>query len=191
MKFLLPLCITSLAILTSHSSVLHAQTISSGTYNLPADGNFGDSESIDSDTTINIFDGGSIGDDFEVGLSSQSENNFINLFGGSIGDNMHAFLAGSEINIDGGSIGDHFSGRNVTLTDGSIGERFQMSSSAGVLNMSGGTLGRLSRASGEVNFSGGSIADHFDLSSSSVLNMTGGHWADTHDSMVTSILTAA
>jgi hypothetical protein len=137
--------------------------------------NIGASKSIGSDTQVNLFTNGSIGNSFNAGDSNGSSTNIeVNIFGGTVGTDFDAYN-GSTINISGGTIGTEFeaySGSTVIITAGTIGNSFDALSGSTVF-ISGGTLGtNNSLSSGSaVTISGGTIER---ASSASNLTITGG-----------------
>lgn len=86
------------------ASGLIAQTIPAGIYDLPPF-SVGDDESIGSNTTFNIYEGGLVGQNFEAGRfgvnSTQLE---INLAGGHIGSGFSAY-SGAAVEVTSGTIG--------------------------------------------------------------------------------------
>lgn len=123
-----------------------AQTLPAGVINAPPTV-IGDSESIGSNTTLNVSDGGVVGSHFDAGdpngTSTQVEVNIlggrvgprfvshaesvVNVYGGVV-DTDFTILAGGAASIDGGSFGERFSsvsGGDLTIRGGSFGTRFQ------------------------------------------------------------------
>ena len=147
------------------STVIQAQSISSGTYNLPADGNIGNSEFTGNNTTVNVFEDGIVGDRFSSGLFGQTvENNFLNINGGSVGNDL-VVQNGATVTLVDGSIGDDFTvGRSgtenvdivVNVDGGTIGENLNAFRGT-VVNISGGTIAKNFTSYGSVNFTGGQI----------------------------------
>ena len=154
-----------LVFLVMGSTVTQAQTIAPGTYNLPADGNIGDSQSTGTDTTVNVFEEGIVGDGFQSGLFGQTvQNNFLNINGGSVGNDL-LVQNGATVTLVDGSIGDDFrAGRSgiestdilVDVDGGTIGENFTAFRGT-VVNISDGIVGRNFTSFGSVNFTGGQI----------------------------------
>ena len=148
--------------------------------NIPDDPDIGDQQSIggDSQTTqLNLSDGGSIGDLFEVRSGAE-----LNLSGGTVGrpiePQSRSIFAGqgSELNISGGTINFVLVENNVTnISGGSIAT---FSNNGGLVDIEGGNFGYnfndmssffvsgapLSNSSGVVNISGGNF-DGGDFSS--------------------------
>jgi len=147
--------------------------------------------SIVADTQLNLFTGGTIGDDFDAFSGSE-----VNITAGSVG-NRFTGSSGSTVNIFGGSIGTNFStvgvtnisggsfdccfsafdGSIVTISGGSFSNALQAFPGSKV-NITGGSIGQDFRALGgsEVNISGGSMGDNFDTSKFSELNISGGNY---------------
>ena len=68
----------------------------------------GESQSIGSDTQLNVFEGGSVGSRFSAGALDVVSNNVeVNVFGGSVGDFFYAYpdsqvtISGGEFRLDG------------------------------------------------------------------------------------------
>jgi hypothetical protein len=169
-------------------------------YNIPPNPNIGDGQSIGSDTQVNLFDGGEIGESFRAGVPRVGNMNMeVNIFGGSVGDdfdthvgsvvnivggsvNGHGFNAyrGSTVNISGGSVGDHFRahvGSVVNISGGSVGGDFAVVD-GGTVNISGGSVGAGFRFNdANVNISGGSVGDDIHVLGSTV-NISDGTLGD-------------
>ncbi len=101
--------------------------------------------------TINVTDGGMLGDDFNAGAGST-----VNLHDGNIGQNFEA--VGAVVNVTGGNVNIDFSAfANSTV------------------NISGGTVGPFFEAWGStVNISGGTVQNVFKAFDGSTVNMSGG-----------------
>lgn len=88
----------------------------------------GDSVGISSNTTVNVYEGGVVGNQFSAGRSYLASSNiFVNVYGGSIGFSFDAF-EGSTVNISGGRFGAAFrarSGGSVSISGGSFGDSFE------------------------------------------------------------------
>ena len=96
------------------SSVASAQVFDT-VINLPTDGEIDDEESVGDGTQLNVFEGGTVGNDFTAFSGSE-----VNITGGSVGRSFTA-SSGSVVNISGGSVGadfDVFGDGNVTLSGG-------------------------------------------------------------------------
>ena len=165
--------------------------------NIPDDPDIPDNQSIGSNTQLNLFDGGRVGDFFEAGAPAGLASNIeVNVFGGSVGVGLDAYLgttvnisggsvgsslnaySGSEVNVSGGTLGrtvQAFGGSTVNLSGGSIGQAF-VANSGSLVNISGGSLGPDSRvfSDGTVNISGGTVGRNFNAFSGSEVNITGG-----------------
>jgi hypothetical protein len=115
--------------------------------------------SIGSDTQLNLFDGGSIGQDFDAGAADGSSTNVeVNVAGGTVGFFFEAFQ-GSTINVSGGNVGGFFDAENGSQ-----------------VNISGGTVGNAfaARSGSNVNITGGVISSSFYAISGSTVNISGG-----------------
>jgi PEP-CTERM motif len=120
---------------------------------------------IDSDTQLNLSDGGVLGDNFEAGGPDEPSTNVeVNIIGGHVGRTFAAY-SGSTVNIIGGNIGQSFwafSGSTVNIQGGVFADEYLTghsirAESGSVLNISGGALGRnlIVKSGGELNISGG------------------------------------
>jgi len=150
---------------------------------------------IDSNTQLNLFEGGSIPSYFDAGKPDGSSVNVeVNISGGSVGERFRVF-SGSTVNISGGSVGDRFiaTGSTVDISGGSVGEFF-VANSGSTVNISGGSVGRrffassdstvsisggsvggvVARSGSTVNVSGGTVGDNFVASSDSTVSISGG-----------------
>lgn len=76
-------------------------------HNLPPDPDLGDGVQIGWRTQINLGEGGRIGDDFRLGVTSYNVDVELNMSGGSIGDGT-TFDRDSVTRVTGGVIGDDF-----------------------------------------------------------------------------------
>ncbi|MCO6045614.1 hypothetical protein NG895_17085 [Aeoliella sp. ICT_H6.2] len=116
--------------------------------------------SIDSDTQLNVLDGGvlpsSSSSGFQAGRSDGTSTNVeVNVLGGTVGDQFTA-NSGSEVNIVGGIVGRGFgarSGSTVNIDGGTVGSGAYIAGGSS-LNLSGGTLGDLLYAEGSLNIFG-------------------------------------
>jgi len=145
--------------------------------NMPPDPNIGDNGSIGSDTQINLFNDGAIGNSFHAGASDGTSTNVeVNVSGGSVGIGFRAYR-GSNVNISSGSVDRLFraqSGSRVHISGGSIGSNFSASAGSDV-RISGGSFGSefvafISR----VMISGGTFGDQFLALDRSKVTITGG-----------------
>ena len=130
-------CAVSLIFFCALSSVC-AQPFST-ILNIPPDPDIGDSQSIASDTQLNLSAGGSIGAQFDAGASNGTSSNIeVNITGGTVGDDFGA-RSSSTVNITGGTVGTSFrafSGSVVNISGGAVGDRFE-AYSGGLLRISG------------------------------------------------------
>lgn len=135
----------------------------------------GDNQSIDTDTTLNIAEGGVVGNTFHAGLSDRTSRNVVvNMTGGQIGQGLHTY-AGSTLNISGGSIGrDMRSYRDsvVNLSGGTISSGYILYQDS-QLNIDGGWTGSLTQYGGEINLSAGSLGSFSNIFGGT-LNIDGG-----------------
>lgn len=156
---------------------LQAQTLPSGEINAPPTV-IGDLQSIGSNTTLNVLEGGVVGKNFDAGLSDGTSTDVIvNISGGSIGSQFQAF-AGSTIAISGGTVGSYFeaeSGSTATLSGGSLGSNSVVRAGSS-MNITGGTVGTgFSADGGLIEISGGTIGSGFRAWSGSTVNIIGGN----------------
>ena len=166
---------TILLVVLTCAARLGAQTLPSGVINVPPTV-IGDNQSIGSDTTLNVFDGGVVGDGFQAGLGDGSSNNIeVNISGGEIGT---SFLLGknSIANISGGTIDRGFradQGSIVNVSGGEIKDVITLSGSTA--NISGGDVGGdLKAFSSMINISGGNVQHGFQAESGNTVNISGG-----------------
>jgi hypothetical protein len=138
--------------------------------------------SIGSNTQLNLFDGGSIGINFDAGATNGASVNVeVNVTGGSVANGFDAW-GGSIINIAGGSITTNFnakSGSQVNISGGSVGGGF-VAFGGSTVNITGGIVGNFfDAASGSfVNISGGTIENGFQAFGGSFVNIVGAMIAD-------------
>ncbi len=159
-------------------STTKAQTLPAGVYNVP--GNLpliADNQSIGSNTTVNLLNGGIIGEFFQAGTLNGSDTNIeVNIFDGNVGSFFTA-NAGSVINIFGGTLQSEFlatSGSEVNISGGSISGVDPSSVSAGAqINIVGGAISSELNISGTVSLSGGTLQSA-EVQSGGVLNVSGG-----------------
>ncbi|QEG33139.1 hypothetical protein [Bythopirellula goksoeyrii] len=134
--------------------------------------------SIDSNTQLNLSEGGAIGSLFHAGhFHGTSTNVEVNIMGGTVDDYLRAYN-GSTVNISGGSVGNHFesyAGSVVNITGGTVGRSYDASLNS-LLNVSGGSVGTEFTAgfSSIVNISGGSFDERFIAKDSSKVRLSGG-----------------
>jgi hypothetical protein len=154
-----------------------AEPLPSRIYNLPIDGSFSNAESIRSNTTVNVLEGATVGNNFSAGAPGKlSSNIMVNISGGAVGDFLSAY-SGSFINISGGTIGRFFmvrKGSEVNVSGGSVGDRF-CALHGSVINICGGRFQNrfLALAGSEVTISGGSFDGDFDAQSGSHVTLFG------------------
>ena len=99
-----------------------SQTLPSGIINVPPTV-IGDVQSIGSNTTLNVSEGGTVGFLFEAGLpDGSSQNVFVNIDGGVVGGLFYA-NSGSIVDISGGVVAtvEAFSGSTVSVSGGNLG----------------------------------------------------------------------
>ena len=114
--------------------------------------------SIDSNTQLNLFDGGSIGAGFSAGASDgSSANGEVNRLGGVVGGGFNAYR-GSVVNISGGTIGSGLQAHdssNVKVTGGTVNS---LETSGSLVEMAGGTAGGIElRDASELMLTGGTV----------------------------------
>ncbi len=156
-----------------------AQTLPPGIINAPPT-SIGDNESIGSNTTLNVFDGGSVGHTFNAGLHGEVNSNVVvNLMGGAIEWGLNA-IEGSEINISGGTA------RQVSTSYGALvnvngGRVRQLDAYEGSAVVGGGVVDVLGVWSGgsDITIAGGTVGELIAPIGSSPLGgaditMTGG-----------------
>ncbi|QEG36909.1 hypothetical protein Pr1d_42490 [Bythopirellula goksoeyrii] len=182
------------------SGSLQGQTLPSGVLDVPPLV-IGNSESIGSNTTLNVANGGIVGNLFDAGKTNGTSTNIeVNVIGGVVGDGFDAY-GGSTVNISGGSVGEDFdahrnsvvniSGGNVgqdfralyesevNITGGSVGRRLLVYG-GGTVNLMGGSIGDRSEApGGTLNISGGTVGYQFLGGEGSVVNISGGELGES------------
>lgn len=121
----------------------------------------GDMFVVESDTQVNLYDGGVIGDRF-----SYLQDGF-------------PIPANREVNIYGGQIGDHFDAINtvVNIHGGLIDALFHVHDSS-IVNVFGGKILNAATLNNnsELNFYDGTIGDYFQASNGSTINIYGGNF---------------
>jgi hypothetical protein len=150
---------------------------------------------IESNTQLNVGDGGWLNDLFVVGRSEGTMSNVqlnisggtirpglraydgseVNITGGTVGGYINAY-AGSVTKISGGTVGNRFAAENgsiVTISGGAVGNDFEANRGSEV-DISGGSIGKRMLAIGHVNISGGVIGDELHATSRSAVNISGG-----------------
>ncbi len=159
-----------------------AQTIGPGTYNLPEDGNIGEDNSIGSNTTVNVFENGVIGDGFEIGVDGVvNVDTVVNNIAGTMGTSV--IRDGGVLNVSGG-VNDFASatqGGTINVSGGSISDTASYFAASGTL--SGGEVRSVVLRNGSnVSISGGSFRFVNELRASgqaqSFLAVSGGVFSD-------------
>ncbi len=155
-------------------------------YNVPPDEA---PPSIGSDTQLNLFDGGVVGNDFDAAaFNGTSTNVEVNIFGGSVGRRFDAFT-GSTVNISFGSVGNDFEafdGSTVNISGGSVGAYFNANLGS-VVNISSFArvgFGFGANSGSTVNISGGLVGNSFDASFGATVNISGGMVGSSFDALV-------
>ena len=155
---------------------------------------------IDSNTQLNVFDGGVISNGSSAGFPGQTHVNMqVNVFGGLVGNHFSS-REGSQVTISGGSVGDEFeafSGSQVSITGGIVGNSFtalkdshvtisggmvgsHFGAQGSTVTISGGSLGGglIAFEGSEVTISGGSFGDDFTAVAGSRVAISGGSMGD-------------
>ncbi|CAE7240131.1 unnamed protein product [Symbiodinium sp. CCMP2456] len=128
-----------------------AQTLPSGLINVPSVeySSIGDRQSIGTDTTLNVLDGGTVGHSFTAGtFDGKSADVLINVSGGDVGLALKLY-AGTSMSISSGSVGvvegalvgtlTAYSGSNIDISGGTIGDGFVANAGSNV-RFAGGTV---------------------------------------------------
>jgi hypothetical protein len=123
--------------------------------------------SIDSNTQLNLFAGGSIGAGFSAGSPDGSSANVeVNLLGGVVGDDFNAYR-GSVVNVSGGTIGSDFAaheGSSVTIGGGTVKS---IKATGSDVEITGGATDRIELRDGsELTLSGGTMKSLYVSNSS-------------------------
>lgn len=132
---------------------------------------------IDSDTQLNLFASGEVGDGFIAGsFGGTSSNLEVNVFGGLLGDNF-GLNASSTLNLYGGATGDFgdaFAGSRVLIAAGVLGDFFDANAGSNV-RIQGGSVGEGfdARSGSQVEIVGGTIGDDFNASAGSSVHLLG------------------
>ena len=180
--FVLSICSTTFA--QAQSDTESAAASFSTIINLPEDplnpnpigfsGNsIGNGAEIFTDTQLNVADGGSVGDLFNVSGFNRSGNIEVNISGGTVGNDFNS-IPGSSVNISGGTVGDFFAAvdNTINISGGIIGSDFLTTDSS--IKISGGTIGSLETfGDSTTNISGGTI-NGFRVAFGSVANISDG-----------------
>lgn len=150
------------------------QTIPAGMYDAPPLV-VGDNQSIGSNTTLNVSDGGIVGNYFDAGALNRSSTNIeVNITGGTVGQYFEPY-SGSTINISGGNIGWYmqaYNGSVINLTGGYVGSYFYVYYGS-ELNIDGGSTGKVIQYGGEITLTSGTLGAYSDIWGG-VLNIDGG-----------------
>lgn len=157
------------------------QTLPTGILNAPPLV-VGDFQSIGSNTTLNVLEGGLVGRSFEVGVGTGAVgDSVLDVAGGSIGSGLLA-LAGSVVNLREGGIADQFTaldGSTVNIQGGSVGRNL-VAEEGSVVNISGGHVAHNFRAAeGSVVSVSGGVLDGFLVNRGSSVSISGGTWNDS------------
>ena len=136
-----------------------------------------ESNQFDSDTQVNVRDGGDLSDGVTVGnFFGTSTNVEVNIFGGRAGFGGEVY-SGGTVNVLGGSIGQFFvfSGGAVNISAGIIGDGFLAAGGSDV-EISGGIIGDffVARSESNVRYSGGFIDPQTAAHSGSDFEILGG-----------------
>ncbi len=119
-----------------------------------------DPGSAGTDTQVNVFLGGALGDGFDVGLPDGSSTNVeLNIDGGSVGSNLDGY-AGSTINLVEGTIDSSFNvrqGSQFNISGGSTG--FIYTREGSQILATGGRINQLLGYGGTITVDGGSIGN--------------------------------
>ena len=151
-----------------------------------------ESNQFDSDTQVNVRDGGDLSDGVTVGnFFGTSTNVEVNIFGGRGGRGFEAF-SGSTVNMLGGSVErmTAFSGSDVNILGGVVGSSFLAAEGSNV-EISGGIIGDffVARSESNVRYSGGFIDPQTAAHSGSDFEILGGDFrlngVATNNSIVT------
>jgi len=136
-----------------------AQTLPAGVIEVPPT-QVGDTQSIGSDTTVNISAGGTVGTSFTAGSADGADTNVVvNIDGGEIGNGLVA-NGGSVVNLFDGEAGSILVNNGAVLNQMGGASSYVGVSSGGVYNLSGGSPGTIQMQPGsQVRVSGGSIGD--------------------------------
>ena len=173
--FILLICSTCAQAQSNFSTVINLPENLNSPNPIGFSGNsIGDGAEIFTDTQLNVSDGGSVGDFFNVSGFNRSGNIEVNISGGTVGSEFNS-IRGSTVNISGGTIGDFFSAveNTINISDGTIGTDFFVQDST--VSISGGSLGFGFEISDNstTNISGGTV-DGFRVAFGSIANITEG-----------------
>lgn len=158
------------------SGIVSGQTFTT-IYNFPPDEVPRGVRYIDSNTQVNLLDGGEFPSNLDIGAFDGSSTNIqVNITGGTVGAWLEV-RSGSEVNISGGQIGPRLevSGDAViNLSGGAIGNQMSLKDT-GTVNITGGRIGHGFRPEGgTVNLSGGFLGDGFRAELDTSVTVSGG-----------------
>lgn len=140
---------------------------------------------LNSNTQLNLFNGGTIFPRFNAGpTDGTGSNTEVNITGGSVGFGFQA-NAGSTVNISGGTVADVFAANansTVNISGGAVGAGLAAFDNSTV-NISGGTIGLNTAANSgsTINISGGTVGRFLDANSGSTVNISAGSVGDFSD----------
>ena len=171
--------LTALAGCSFLSNLASAQTLPSGVINVPPT-SVGSGESIGSNTTLNVLDGGRVRYGFEAGVGDGPTTNVVvNISGGTVFGGFNAYDQ-TLVNITGGQTNSNLTAHDfseVNVSGGQVGQLNARDNS--VLNLSGGTLvGVTATDSSTVEIMGGSIEKigSYDTSTTLLRGGVVGQW---------------
>lgn len=133
---------------------------------------------IDSDTQVNLLDGGEIPHSSRSGETDGSSSNIeVNVLGGTVGSQVQLY-GGTTFNVSGGLVGSQlqvFSGATVNVTGGRILGSLTANDGSNI-NLSGGIIDpRFSARFGSSVFvSGGTIGSEFRIENGSQVSLSDG-----------------
>ena len=135
------------------------------------------SSRINSNTQVNVFDGGSVKNSVRLGRDLTSTNIEFNVYGGTVGTQLEAFN-GAELNVFGGSIGNSlkaYRGSEINIYGGTVGAGLTANDGS-IVNLSGGALDAVARAKNGsiINITGGSLGRGFIGEFGSTVNIFDG-----------------
>ena len=140
----------------------------------------GNDQAIESDTQLNVLDGGQVGISLSVGSPDGSSANVeLNVLGGTVGNRLEAFH-GSTVNVTAGFIGPFFdanSGSIVNISGGFIADDFDAFAGSTV-SINGGTVanGFGIGPGSVVTISGGAVGDRLVAAAGSSVTLAGGEF---------------
>jgi len=137
---------------------------------------------IGSDTQLNLYDGGLIGQHADFGPDDGTGyNTEVNIYGGATGNHLDTYR-GSTVNISNGTVGGFFdalAGSTVNIAGGAVGGYFDAGAGS-VVNISGGSVGGLfhAREGSVVSVTGGTIGPSFRAYGGGLVRLAGGTFGD-------------